>query len=285
MFLSVFGHLNIDFILNVPRIPDEGSILTNATILRPGGTARNISLAAALLGIDNEIFSKVGKDFPKEFILELKEKGVSIENILIDTKYKFSPICIIVSDFKKQLAFIDQGPMGDHGLNYKNFPSGRIVHFGTGDPEEYIKIKSIIDKETAFDPGQEIEYRYTKENLIAMLEGSKYVFFNEREYEKAKEILHDDITKYAENIIVTLGENGCMGIKKGEKFNLDAYKVKAKETIGAGDSFRAGFYLGIKNKINFKKSCLIGMKIASIVVENGKIPKSFPPIDEIMKSP
>ena len=67
MYLSVYGHLNVDFLLQVPEIPMEGSIFTNGTTVRAGGTARNISLVSGKLGMENEIFSKVGKDFPKNY--------------------------------------------------------------------------------------------------------------------------------------------------------------------------------------------------------------------------
>ncbi|MGC8662820.1 MAG: PfkB family carbohydrate kinase [Thermoplasmata archaeon] len=285
MYLSVYGHLNVDFLLQVPEIPMEGSIFTNGTTVRAGGTARNISLVSGKLGMENEIFSKVGKDFPKNYIMELEKNGVSTKNILIDERYNFSPVCFIVSDLKKQVAFIDQGPMNDNGLEYKKLPSGNFVHFGTGDPHEYLKIKERIEKNVSFDPGQEIHYRYSKETFTSMLEGSKFLFLNRKEFEKAKEFLDsENMLNLTENIIVTLGSDGCLIMNKNEKFTMEAYKVNAKETLGAGDSFRAGFYLGIKNQFNLRKSCLLGMKIASIVVMHGSIPQNFPPLKELINS-
>lgn len=285
MFLSVFGHLNIDFIISVPRIPEEGSILTNSTTVRAGGTARNITLVAGKLGLDVEIFSKIGKDFPKEYVNELEENGVFTGNIVRDERFGFSPVCFIVTDSKKQVAFIDQGPMGDNGKLFLKMPKGEWVHFGTGDPNEFIKIKEKVNGNFAFDPGQEIHYRYSKETFSSMVENTKFLFFNSLEFQKAKEFMDvDRMLGMVENIIVTLGEEGCMLINKNEKVKLQSYHVTAKETIGAGDSFRAGFYLGIKNNMGTKRSCYLGMKIASIVVEHGQIPEHFPNTEEIIAS-
>jgi len=285
MFLSVLGHLNIDFIISVPRIPEEGSIFTRSAFARAGGTARNITLVAGKLGIDVEIFAKVGINFPKEYIEELEKNNVSTKNILKDHRFGFSPVCFIVSDSNKQVAFIDQGPMGDNGIFYDDLPSGEWVHFSTGDPKEYLKIKEKEDRNFVFDPGQEIDYRYSKEIFTSMVEGSKILFFNRNEFEKAKSFMGTEkMLESAENIIVTLGKDGCTLMNKNEKLSLNAYPIKAKETIGAGDSFRAGFYLGIKNNFGIKKSCYMGMKIASIVVEEGKIPSRFPSLEELIKS-
>lgn len=276
MFLSVFGHLNIDLIINVPSIPQEGSIFTNRTEMRPGGTARNIALVAGKLGVETEIFSKVGLQFPENYINELKNNNVNTDNIVIDKKFGFSPICVIVSDIKKQVAFIDQGPMGDNGIEYPKKPKGKWIHFGTGDPNEYLKIKESSKGNISFDPGQEIHYRYDKNIFKDMVKNTNILFFNRIEFEKAKELMDlNEMIKNTENIIVTLGENGCILINKNEKVSLPAYKVNAKETVGAGDAFRAGFYFGLKNNYDIKRACLFGMKIASIVVENGKIPDNF----------
>lgn len=285
MFLSVFGHLNVDFIISVPRIPEEGSIFTKSTSIRAGGTARNISLVSGKLGIDVEIFSKIGRDFPEEYVKELEKNGVHTGGIIRDDRFSFSPVCFIVSDSIRQVAFIDQGPMGDDGIEFVEMPAGEWVHFGTGNPGEYVKIKEKVRGNIAFDPGQEIHYRYTKEMFSSMVENAKVLFFNRYEFERARNFMTvERMLEVAENIVVTLGGDGCVLMNRMEKVTLESYHVKAKETIGAGDSFRAGFYLGMKNNIGMKKSCLLGMKIASIVVEQGLIPDHFPDMNEIVKS-
>ncbi|HEU12956.1 MAG: carbohydrate kinase family protein [Thermoplasmata archaeon] len=284
MFLSVYGHFNMDIILRVERIPVEGSIPVENTLNRPGGTARNIAYAARLLGLSVELFSRIGDGFPRDFVNQIKNRGVDTRNLRVVKGYGFTPVCFIVSDGKRQLAFIDQGPMG-RMMDYENLPKGRWVHFSTGIPEEYIKIKRMVNSRISIDPGQEIHYRYNEKNLAEMLEGTDFFFVNEIEYERALELIDEDmILEKTKNVIVTLGERGCRIINSSGKMELPSYRVKAKESVGAGDSFRAGFYAGLKNKLDIKQSCKLGMKVASIVVSSGGIPEKMPDVKELIRS-
>ncbi len=284
MFLSVFGHFNLDFIIKVRNIPVEGSVPVESTLSRAGGTGRNIALIAALLGVDVELFSRIGDSFPINYVDELKKNGVSIRNLKILKNYGITPVCFIVSDIEKQLAFIDQGPMGKI-YEYENLPEGEWVHFSTGIPEEYIKIKEKISSRIAFDPGQEIHYRYNRRNFEEMISGTEIFFANTIEFQKAAQLMDkNEMLKRTENIIITRGSDGCTLITKKEKIDLPAYRVSPKETVGAGDSFRAGFYAGMKMNMSVADSCRLGMKVASIVVSLGGIPEKFPPIQEIVRS-
>ncbi len=282
MFLSVFGHFNVDIVIEVKNIPDEGSIDTKNIIMRAGGTARNICAVAGSLGVPVEIFSKIGKNFPKEYVNDLKKRNVNIENLIIDKKFSFSPVCYIVSDGTRQIAFMDQGPM-ERNYDFRNKPKGEWIHFSTGNPDELIKIKEKIDGKISFDPGQEIHYRYDREKFIAMAENTEILFFNEIEYKKAKSFTND-LFSLTKRVIVTLGEKGCMILEKNKKETIPAFKVKAKESIGAGDAFRGGFYAGLYNKYSIKNSCIMGNWASSIVVSKGNIPKKFPEnFSEIIK--
>ena len=284
MFLSVFGHFNLDFIIKVEKIPDEGSIPVKGTISRAGGTGRNIAFVSSLLGIDVELFSRVGEGFPSKFINELEMIGVSTKNVKIIKNYGMTPVCFIVSDGEKQIAFIDQGPMNEI-IPYDNVPEGEWVHFSTGIPEEYIKIKSKCKSKISFDPGQEIHYRYDRKNFDEMISDTEIFFANTIEFQKALNFMGlEDMLKRTKNIVITRGSEGCMLINKNVKIELPAYRVVAKETVGAGDSFRAGFYAGMMLNFDLIKSCLLGMKIASLTVSEGKIIENFPPLEELIKS-
>lgn len=284
MFLSVFGHTNVDFIIRVDEIPADGSVPVLGTLKRPGGTAWNIAYVAGMLGVDVEIFSRVGDDFPREYIEKLKNWGVNTKNLNVVRGYGMTPVCFIVSDGKKQIAFIDQGPMG-RLMDYENKPEGEWVHFSTGLPEEYMGIKKITKARISFDPGQEIHYRYTKESFTEMIDGAHIFFANEVEYRKALEFMtEEEILKRAGNVIITLGEKGCVLMNKTGKLKIPAYRVDGKESIGAGDSFRAGFYAGMKAGLDMYDSCRLAMKVASLIVSHGGIPDELPSPRELIQS-
>jgi len=45
-------------------------------------------------------------------------------------------------------------------------------------------------------------------------------------------------------VVIKLGSSGSLAIENGKEVFLPAYRVKAVDTTGAGDSFNAGFVYG-----------------------------------------
>lgn len=56
------------------------------------------------------------------------------------------------------------------------------------------------------------------------------------------------LSKIKKTFWVTLAERGCVKIDCGKAHFFNSYKVKSKDTVGAGDIFRAAFLFGLLNK-------------------------------------
>ena len=269
--LSVFGHVNIDEYLKVPKIPSFGSIniIKKETFL--GGTAANIAKISAMLGLSVELYSVVSRTFPKKYITFLKAIGVNVENIVIDLNISHGPTCYIVSDGKKQVAYIDQGPMENmQNFKVKNLPRGNWIHFATGNPEVYIKVlknHNFKRPKITFDPGQELTYKYNSANLLEFLNAAELTIMNEKEFEAAKKMIGIKPLKNAKNIIITRGEKGCTYFTKS--INIKQSSVYSGDTTGSGDAFRAGLYFCLKNRYTITEACKIANKVAGIVIKHG----------------
>jgi len=57
-------------------------------------------------------------------------------------------------------------------------------------------------------------------------------------------------------VVIKLGSDGCYGreTKDSEGIFVPCFKVSAKDTTGAGDSFCAGFLTGLSKKLSFEDS-------------------------------
>ncbi|HXD12521.1 MAG TPA: PfkB family carbohydrate kinase, partial [Anaerolineales bacterium] len=55
-------------------------------------------------------------------------------------------------------------------------------------------------------------------------------------------------------LAIKLGEDGALGIQHGEKVRVASIPVNVIDTVGAGDSFDAGFIFGYLNRWNLEKS-------------------------------
>ncbi|MCK5547486.1 MAG: carbohydrate kinase family protein [Thermoplasmata archaeon] len=276
-FLGVFGHVVMDYIISVPEFPKpNASIGISSSSRFFGGTGANLARMASRLGVKTSLASYVGENFPRDFYEALKEDGVDLEDLAVVRGYS-TPMCYVFTDGKNQLNFINQGPMKDahrFGLQEHTVESSRIIHIGTGRPKYYEKVVALgkeLDREIAFDPGQEIHYVYSSNTFKKILKSTKYFFCNETELKKAMRFLNlkrkKDILKHAEVLILTKGDKGSEIHTKGEKFSIPVIKPKRfVDSTGAGDAYRAGFYAALSRDCELNVCGLAGGVAASMVV-------------------
>ena len=63
----------------------------------------------------------------------------------------------------------------------------------------------------------------------------------------------DLFEKGAPTVIVTLGEDGCVGMSSAGFFRQEAFKVNALDTTGAGDVFHGAFCYGLAQGWELKR--------------------------------
>jgi ribokinase len=292
-YLGVFGHVVIDYIIDIPRFPKaNASIGIESQERYFGGTAGNMARMASRFGVKTSLASFVGKDFPRDYYNALKEDDVVLDDLRVVKGYN-TPTCFVFTDGKNQYNFINQGPMKDiqkfEVLEYSVW-SAEVVHIGTGKPDYYkkvIKYCEELGKDVAFDPGQEIHYVYNSKKFKDVLEHAKYFFCNETELKKARDLLGLRRTKqlldYVDVLIVTKGGKGSEIHAEGAKYDIPAFKPKRfTDSTGAGDAYRAGFYAALSRNLDLKRCGLAGAAASSLVVETLGAQTKIPSWDEII---
>ncbi|MEM2900377.1 MAG: carbohydrate kinase family protein [Thermoplasmata archaeon] len=298
-FLGVFGHVNMDYIMNVTGMPKPSS---SAEVLDGkryfGGVAGNIARISARLGVPVALASFVGADFPKEYYDALKKLKIDLTDFIKCEDY-ITPTCWIMTDVSQnQFSIINQGPMRDMlklGFAEHTVKNSEIVHISTGRPEYYMKIVELaskLKKKIAFDPAQEIYYLYTPEYMQFMLSHANFYFVNEAEYKLTLKMLglktKEDLLKLVEYLVITKGENGSEISTKDYTIHVPAIKPKKiVDPTGAGDAYRSGFYAGLSRKLPIEECGLLGASMASFTLEaiggQGALP-TFEEVNERVKS-
>ncbi len=106
---------------------------------------------------------------------------------------------------------------------------------------------------------------------------------------KYADMSYEDALKlYSENTngltIFTLGENGAMYGRKGEKPHyVKACKVEAVSTLGAGDCFKAGAIYGLYKKMDDKSLVEFACATSGCAVTKYPIALNPPTLDEVTK--
>lgn len=254
--LLVVGHLNLDAEVRVPFLP--GSDRTVPVLHRKlslGGTAANISRWSRRLGLRVALSAFVGPDLPPEFARRLRTEGVELRE-LVARPEEFTPVCWIFEDGRgHQLTVIDQGAMRDtsrEALPLRSLREARVVHLTTGDPLYQLRTARAAHQQgkvVAFDPAQEVHYRWSAKDLREMLSLSEMLFVNEAECAQAQRLARasrpEDLLGQVPLVVVTRGARGARAYSREGRLDVPAARVKRFHRVtGAGDAFRGGFYRG-----------------------------------------
>ena len=268
----------LDHIFTLRRLPKPNSSIEIVRRRRSfGGTAGNLTRAAARLGVKTALASFVGDDFPSDYRDALRKEGVDLTD-LRSIRGALTPTAWIFSDGSgNQMAVIDQGPMKVARLPILRHAveTSELVHIGTGRPAYYARIASLaaeLDRTIAFDPAQEIHYVYSPRLFRTLLERSTYFFGNAAEIAQAKRFLRvgstEGLLRFTAVVAATLGPRGSAIYTRDGKIRIPRVAPKrVVDVTGAGDAYRAGFYAGLSRGLDLRRCGILGSSVASFVVE------------------
>ena len=241
MDLVVLGHVAIDHVI----FPDKREIIL------PGGAATAVATSAALSGAKVGLVTKVGKDFPKEWLNRLSEildiKGVHIlEGNTIH-------IYMIYHEDGSVDAPVDMGvaqKMGETEIP-EEYLNAKIFHISPIPPEEQLKVINRLKGKRIsldFNPTYMEDYKTKKDLMKEIISRTEVIVPNEREartFTGEKDLKKAAKTLYewgANLTIITLGEKGAL-LYNGEKFmEFEALPInEIVDPTGAGDAFAGGF--------------------------------------------
>ena len=84
LYLGVFGHVILDYIITLRRLPLPNTSIEIVDRQRYfGGTAGNLATAAARLGVKTSLASFVGPDFPTDYRQAFARAGVDIADLRV----------------------------------------------------------------------------------------------------------------------------------------------------------------------------------------------------------
>ncbi|RCT53979.1 carbohydrate kinase [Winogradskyella sp. KYW1333] len=260
-----------------------------------GGAPLNVALRLSSLNNNSTIISNVGNDdLGRELIRNLKDTNVNIEGIQTTNNYKTSEV-VVTLDKSGSATYTIEQPCAWDFIEHTNklkkiteeaevFIYGSLASRMQTTYSTLLKLISVASFKV-FDVNLRKPH-YNMECIIELMKYADLIKFNEEELieiSKYYNFSSNSIKKLCahiskqtdtKHICVTLGEKGAIYYKDDKSFRNFGYKIKVKDTVGAGDSFLASFVDGIINKLNeqdiLNRSCAIGALVAS---KNGANPK------------
>jgi len=255
VIVASIGNLNFDIYLKVSELPGPDENVEALDLYTGGGgSAANFAVAIAKMGLSARFIGAVGEDPLGEISLrELRAEGVDVSFVKRVRGVRSGVVVVLVHpDGVKRMVSYRGANLGltPADLTVDKFAGVKHIHLATGRTELILKAKEIareIGASISVDGGTALA-RKGLEIVRAAVEGVDVVFMNHVEaqlvanagdHKSAVEKLAREL-KVGE-LVVTLGPIGAVAFKNGRLLHVDAFKVNAVDTTGAGDCFAAAY--------------------------------------------
>ncbi|TDN87424.1 fructokinase [Salegentibacter sp. 24] len=254
---------------------------------RIGGAPLNVASRLSELGISTEMISKVGDDEKGEKLISyLKSKNIKTENITRDPQYPTGVVNVTLSasgsatyEIKHPVAW-DKIQVSEAMKNSVHKADAFI--FGSLVCRDEISRKALFEllpkaKYRIFDINLRTPY-YNKEVLLKLMDHADFIKFNDDELFEIAQMIGSPYNSIEQNlqylsektntetICVTKGRHGAVLLKDNKRYYNSGFKVKVKDTVGAGDSFLASLIAGMLKGEELQKTldfaCAVGALVA-----------------------
>jgi len=257
--VTIAGELNLDLILyGLPEnLPPERELLADRMMLTLGSSSAIVAHNLSSLGSRVGFQSRIGDDPLGRIALErLHQSGVDVSNVRIVPGTTTTGLTVILhhEHWRNILTYsgtIAELTWGDLDFNY--LADSRHFHFSSyylqkgllprvGKLFQQLKAKGLtISLDTNDDPDDRWEG-----DLHELLRHVDVFLPNEREACKAarSEDLEEAISRLSRLVpllVVKLGRKGALAQRGSERFTAGSKELTPVDTVGAGDSFDAGF--------------------------------------------
>lgn len=276
----VVGAALVDVVMNIDRLPKSGDDIYCKEVNNiVGGCAFNVAKTLKNLDCEHELLVPVGTGIYADMIgAKLEEEGYPI--LIRDTKDNGHCLSFVESDGERTFITVQgiEDEYREEWLNVLSIDEFENIYVpgyrvnGNGGMVIADWLLQHQEKNIYFAPGP--VFTTIKDDVLnKIFLTNPILHLNQREafeYTK-KETIEDCLrTLYLLNnnlVIVTLGENGTIYFDGTTMKTISSTKVRAIDTIGAGDSHVAAIIAGISSGCTLDESITLANKVASIIVQ------------------
>ena len=299
--IFVIGSSNTDMVVKAKKLPLPGETLLGGTFfMNAGGKGANQAVAAARLGGNVTLVTKVGNDiFGKQTIEGLKKEKINTDFVFVDDAAPSGTALIMVNDDGENCIVVAPGananllPADIEKVN--SIAEAAIILMQLEIPMETIAVVIKIAKAN----NHKVIINPAPAQLLddELLNGLFLITPNETEASLLTGIKVEDeatasqaaavfLNKGVQNVIITLGKQGAYFQSNNLKLKINAPVVKAMDTTAAGDTFSGAIAVAITEKmdpmaIGWEHAIQFAVNAASISVTRMGAQASVPYRNEI----
>jgi sugar/nucleoside kinase (ribokinase family) len=299
MFI-VMGTTTVDLYIsgieNMPRFEDDeftvGGLAwcSKPLTMTMGGNGANSAYVLATLGAPTALVSAAGRDLLGDTMVGwLQERGIDLRSFQRSERYATATDTVIMDEKLNRAAFYHPG--AQHYLTFEDVspavfetPTALLITgytllpaFRPAGYEAVMKLVRERDGITALDIGPAIASPVQLPELRPLLHLVDYLITNDYELgictgiQDEAAAIQAMFEAGARHIVLKRGAEGAtLFTHDGQRTDAKGYPVKAEVTVGAGDSFNAGFLYALAQGLPVARVLAFANATASIVVAGGR---------------
>lgn len=290
--LLVLGSLNLDLVLDVPRMPDSGETLASdrsATFC--GGKGANQAVACARMGANVAMLGRVGADPSGQMLLgALVGEGVAVDGVLETAGHSSGIAVIMLTPDGQNRILLAAGANGQLSANDVTDHAAAIegaamlvcqLEVPLETVEAGIAIAAARGVPVLLNPAParalsdsllaRVDYLVPNETEAAELTGIAVI--DDASAEAAAKALLD---RGVRCVVLTRGAAGITLADANGFRHMAALPADAVDTTAAGDSFIGGFATGFIEGLDVDAAAQLGLKVAQLCVGREGAQASLP---------
>ena len=278
----VVGEINADLILKGNVEPSFGQVeqIVDDANLVMGSSAVIFACGVARLGLKTTFIGKVGDDMFGNFMIEsMQARGVDIGGVVVDPHVQTGLTVILARQVDRAiLTYLGAIPaMRYSEIDFNLIAKSRHLHLGSffmlddlrpDIPRLFQEVKEMglsVSLDTNYDPAENWD-----DGLKDAMRNVNVLLPNETEALKISdssdlETAVDQLVNFGPLVAVKLGKEGAIAkAGSGPLIRQDSISVDVIDTVGAGDSFDAGFVYGYLSQWNLEKTLKMAVACGSL---------------------
>jgi ribokinase len=297
MTVTVLGSINMDLVTRVSRFPLPGETLIGQSFFTvPGGKGANQAVAAARLGVPTHMIGRVGDDaFGEALRNSLNSYSVETSNVFTHAGISSGVAIISVDDNAENNIIAVPGANGMVNMEdivrlESVLPDTRVLLLQLEIPLEIVKaamelahrsgVTVILDpapvRELPLEIYPFVDIITPNESEAAALVG--FPILDVDDARRAAEVLRDRGIGCA---IIKMGSKGVYYTDDTQGYYVPAFKVKAIDTVAAGDAFNGGLAVALSESRPFDEAIRWGLTAGAISVTRQGAQPSMPTRNEV----
>lgn len=284
------GRINVDIDMKVDKLPKANDhIICETGRITYGGSAANFATQIARLGVKTMLVSCVGDDeYGQLAVKDIAKTGVDTSCILVLEKQP-TGIFFHAHDTKGgRIVVVEPGAnrfLEKRVFEEENLLDAQVIHVAGSFPMLINRVTEVTTSNgmiLSFDPGRAgLDLDYDK-----VLKRTDLLFLNQRELKEYFKISPSEsaLRAFAKTfpgiVVLKMGEKGAIATDGFEYCTSDVFEVPVVDTLGAGDSFAAGFVTAWMRSERIEQALNVANAVAALTITKTGSQNGQPTLDE-----